>query len=44
METGSTSETLAYLYDTTQHSVPEDCHLHIRRRESLKSQIASTLQ
>jgi hypothetical protein len=31
------SETLFYLNETTQTYIPEGCHIHIRRRENLKS-------
>jgi hypothetical protein len=37
METGSTSETSVNFYQTTRRNNPEDSHLHIRRRENLKS-------
>jgi hypothetical protein len=37
MEAASTFETSVYFYQTTQCNIPEDNHLHIRRRESLKS-------
>jgi hypothetical protein len=33
----STSETSANFYQTTRRSIPEDSHLHTRRRENLKS-------
>jgi hypothetical protein len=32
----STSETSGSLYQTPRRSIPEDCHLHTRRRENLK--------
>jgi hypothetical protein len=34
----STSETSVNLYQTTRRNIPEDSHLHTRRRENLKSQ------
>jgi hypothetical protein len=37
MEAASTSETLLNFYQTTRHNIPEDSHLHTRRRENLKS-------
>jgi hypothetical protein len=37
METVSTSETSANFYETIQSKIPEDSHLHTRRREYLKS-------
>jgi hypothetical protein len=37
MEAASTSETSVKFYRTTRRSNPEDSHLHIRRRENLKS-------
>jgi hypothetical protein len=37
MEATSTSETSAHFYQTTGLNNPEDSHLHIRRRENLKS-------
>jgi hypothetical protein len=33
----STSETSVNFYQTKRHNIPEDSHLHIRRRENLKS-------
>jgi hypothetical protein len=36
MEEVSVSETSADLYKTTWRNIPEDGHLHIRRRENLK--------
>jgi mannose/fructose-specific phosphotransferase system component IIA len=38
MEAASTSETSANFYQTTRRNIPEDSHLHTRRREQLKSQ------
>jgi hypothetical protein len=37
MESGSTSEMSVNVYQTTQHNIPEDSHLHTRRRENVKS-------
>jgi hypothetical protein len=37
MEAASTSETFVNFYQTTRRYSPEDCHLHSRRREHLKS-------
>jgi hypothetical protein len=37
MEAASTSETSVNFYQTTLLNNPEDSHLHIRRRENLKS-------
>jgi hypothetical protein len=37
MEATSNSETSLNFYQTTRHYNPEDSHLHIRRRENLKS-------
>jgi hypothetical protein len=36
-EAVSTSETSVNFYHTTQRNIPEDSHLHTRRRENLKS-------
>jgi hypothetical protein len=36
-ETVSTSETSVSFYQTTLRNIPEDYHLHTRRRENLKS-------
>jgi hypothetical protein len=38
MEAINTSETSVNFYQTSRRNIPEDCHLHIRRRENLKSQ------
>jgi hypothetical protein len=38
MEAASTSEMSVNFYETTWRKNPEDSHLHIRRRENLKSQ------
>jgi hypothetical protein len=43
MEAASTSETLVNFYQTTWRNIPEDSHLHTRRRENLKSQNRETL-
>jgi hypothetical protein len=37
MEAVSTSETTVNFYQTTRCNIPEDSHLHTRRRENLKS-------
>jgi hypothetical protein len=37
MEATSTSETSVNLYQTTRRNIPEDSHLHNRRREKMKS-------
>jgi hypothetical protein len=37
MEAVSTSETSVNIYQTTRRIIPEDKHLHTRRRENLKS-------
>jgi hypothetical protein len=37
MEAVSTSQTSANFYQTTRRNIPEDSHLHIRRRKKLKS-------
>jgi hypothetical protein len=39
MEAASTSETSVNFYQTTRRNIPEDSHLHARRREKLKSHI-----
>jgi hypothetical protein len=36
-EVKSTSETSVNFYQTTWRNIPEDSHLHTRRRENLKS-------
>jgi hypothetical protein len=38
METGGTSETSAYFYQTAWCSIPEDSHLYTHGRKVLKSQ------
>jgi hypothetical protein len=37
MEAVSTSEKSVNFYQTTRLNIPENSHLHIRRRENLKS-------
>jgi hypothetical protein len=37
MEAAITSETSVSVYQTTLCNIPEDNHLHVRRRENLKS-------
>jgi hypothetical protein len=37
MEAARTSETSVNFYHTTRRNIPEDSHLHTRRRENLKS-------
>jgi hypothetical protein len=37
MEAISTYETSVNFYQTTRRNIPEDSHLHTRRRENLKS-------
>jgi hypothetical protein len=44
MESVSTSETSVNFYQTTRRNIPEDRHLHTRRRENLKSQLTDILQ
>jgi hypothetical protein len=41
MEAVSTSETSVNFYQTTRRNIPEDSHLHNRRRKNLKSKINS---
>jgi hypothetical protein len=36
MEAVSTPETSENFYQTTRRNIPEDSHLHTRRRENLK--------
>jgi hypothetical protein len=43
MEAVSTSETSVNFYVTTRRNIPEDNHLHTRRRENLKSHQAEDL-
>jgi hypothetical protein len=40
MEAAYTSEISVNFYQTTWRNIPEGIHLHIRRREKLKSHIA----
>jgi hypothetical protein len=37
MDAVSSSETSAIKYETTWSNIPKDSHLHIRRRENLKT-------
>jgi hypothetical protein len=37
MEAAITSETWVNFYQTARRNIPEDSHLHTRRRENLKS-------
>jgi hypothetical protein len=37
MESVSTFETSINLYETARHNIPDNSHLHILRRENLKS-------
>jgi hypothetical protein len=37
MEAAITSEALVNFYQTARRNIPEDFHLHTRRRENLKS-------
>jgi hypothetical protein len=37
MEAVITSDISLNFYETTRHNIPEDSHLHTRRRENLKS-------
>jgi hypothetical protein len=39
MEAVSSSETSVNIYQTTRRNIPEDSHLHARRRENLKSHV-----
>jgi hypothetical protein len=39
IEAASTSEASVIFYQTTRRDNPEDSHLHIRRRENLKSHL-----
>jgi hypothetical protein len=41
MEAASTFETSANFYQTTRRNIPEDSHLHTRRRENLKPHLQS---
>jgi transposase-like protein len=40
----STSETSVNVCQTTRRNIPEDSHLHIRRRENLKSHVHYRVQ
>jgi hypothetical protein len=42
MEAIRAPETSVY-FDTRRRYIPEDCHLHMRRRENLKSHVALPL-
>jgi hypothetical protein len=42
MEAVGTSETSVNFYQTTRRNIPEDSHLHTRRRENLKSHLVQT--
>jgi hypothetical protein len=42
VERASTSETSVNFYQTTRRKNPEDCSLHIRRREILNSHLTVT--
>jgi hypothetical protein len=44
MEAESTSETLISFYQTTRRNIPEDSHLHTRRRENLKSHMLKPIE
>jgi hypothetical protein len=37
MEAANTSETSVNFYQTIRRNIPQDSHLHTRRRENLKS-------
>jgi hypothetical protein len=39
----STSEMSVNFYQATRHNIPEDSHLHTRRRENLISQLKDLL-
>jgi hypothetical protein len=41
MEAVSTSATSVNFYDTTWRNIPENSHIHTRRRENLKSHLGS---
>jgi hypothetical protein len=41
MDAVSTTETLLNFPETTGYNIPEECHLHTRRRENMKSQLLS---
>jgi hypothetical protein len=42
MEAAGTSDTSVNYYQATRRKIPEDSHLHSRRRQNLKSQISRT--
>jgi hypothetical protein len=44
MEAVSTYETSVNFYQTTRRNIPEDSHLHTRRRENLKSHLRIPLK
>jgi hypothetical protein len=44
MEAISTSETYVNFYQNTRRNIPEDSHLHTRRRENLKSHLIFIIQ
>jgi hypothetical protein len=44
MEAVDTSEASVYFYETTRRNIPEGCHIHIRRREKLKSHYLPTIR
>jgi hypothetical protein len=39
----STPETLVNIHETTRRSIPKDCHIHIPRRENLKSHLKQNM-
>jgi hypothetical protein len=39
MEAISSYETSVNIYQTSRHNIPEDCRLHTRRRDNLKSHL-----
>jgi hypothetical protein len=43
MEAVSTSETSVNFYQTTWRNIPEDSHVHTRRRENLKFKLCNIL-
>jgi hypothetical protein len=43
MEAGSVSETSVNFYQTTRRFIPEDSHLHARRRENLKTHVLTSV-
>jgi hypothetical protein len=40
----NTSETSINFYQTTWRNIPEDSHLHIHRRENLKSHLENLIR